>query len=167
MMGWLHRRAADYIGITAYLVERDHAVAQRDQAYIEMLNAVALRDSAQRQAREAERMADGCRSILSALFEPGLTEQCTKVRLRDRQEAETFGARVFAETGTPTEAYKCRRCPRQPVSTDAFWHITHANPSKRGQRGKADPPQPPRLLNHVTPATVAALWSRVNGRGVA
>jgi hypothetical protein len=67
MMRWLHRRASDYLGVTAYLVERDHAVAQRTLAYGQLLVAISGRDAALREARESERMADGCRSILSAL----------------------------------------------------------------------------------------------------
>jgi hypothetical protein len=163
MMRWLHRRASDYLGVTAYLVERDHAVAQRTLAYGQLLVAISGRDAALREARESERMADGCRSILSALIEPGVTEQCTKIRLRDRGEGEAFAARITMETGVEVEPYKCRRCPRQPVSVEAFWHVTHVDPAKRGQHGKADPPQPPRLLRHVTPADVAAIRARVNG----
>jgi hypothetical protein len=160
MMGWLHRRTADYLEITAYLVERDHAVAQ---ASLEVLRACSSRDAALQAARESARFADGCRAVLGALFEPGLTEQCTKVRLRDQADADAFAARVQSETGVAMETYRCRRCPRQPVSLEAFWHVTHADPTKRSQNGKADPSQPARLLRHVSPADIAAMRAKAAG----
>lgn len=170
MIGWLRRQTRDYLAITAYLVERDRAVAQRTQAYMLALAAHATRvrdaQDAAHAVLEAERMTAGCRSIVTALIEPGLTEQCTKVRLRDHAEAEVFAARVLADTGVPAEPYKCRRCPRQPVSLQAFWHITHADPAKRSLRGKDKPPATaaPALMRHVTPADVARMRSRTDGR---
>lgn len=97
--------------------------------------------------------------MVAALIEPGMSEQCTKVRLRTEEEALEFAARVVADTGQSGElrVYRCTRCPRQPVSLDRFFHITHADPAKQGQRGKADGVRPKKLLQHVTPADIARM----------
>jgi hypothetical protein len=59
--------------------------------------------------------------------EPGPVEGCTKVRLRDQDEAWEFAKRVAEDTGQRLElfnVYPCDICPRQPVGTSRFLHIT-------------------------------------------
>lgn len=59
--------------------------------------------------------------------EPGPVDGCTKVRLRDRDEAWEFARRVAEDTGQRLElfnVYPCDICPRQPVGTSRFLHIT-------------------------------------------
>lgn len=59
--------------------------------------------------------------------EPGPAEGCTKVRLRDRDEAWEFARRVAEDTGQRFElfdVYPCDVCPRQPVGVGRFLHIT-------------------------------------------
>jgi hypothetical protein len=59
--------------------------------------------------------------------EPGPVEGCTKVRLRDRDEAWEFARRVAEDTGQRFElfdVYACDICPRQPIGTSRFLHIT-------------------------------------------
>lgn len=174
MIRWLHHTARAFLRLNAYLTERDVAVKARDEALAERdaahaqvaaarsvallvtLEAVAL-------VRQAQQHAEGCRSVLALLIEPGRVEHCTKVRLRDEDQAWAFAARVETETGTPMDVHKCRFCPRQPVGGEHFWHITHRDPAKRGQHGKADPQTPARLLGHVSPADVARMRERARG----
>lgn len=171
MIRWLHHSARAFLRLNAYLTERDAAVRARDEA-------IAERDAARRQAaaartaallvtvetvslvQQAQRHAEGCRAVVGMLIEPGWGEQCHKVRLRDEEEAWHFAAQLQADTGVETDVHKCRFCPRQPVSLQPFWHVTHADASKRGQRGKADPPRQAKLTRHVTPSDVARMRER-------
>jgi hypothetical protein len=59
--------------------------------------------------------------------EPPAVEGCVKVRLRDQDEAWEFARRVAEDSGQRLdlfEVYACDICPRQPVGTSRFLHIT-------------------------------------------
>lgn len=174
MIRWLHHSARAFLRLNAYLVERDAAVRARDEALAERDQAHAQVAAARVAAllaiveavslvQQAQQHAEGCRAVVGMLIEPGQREQCAKVRLRDEEEAWHFAARVQSVTGVEMDVHKCKFCPRQPVSLQPFWHITHMDPAKRGQRGKADPPQSARLLHHVSPADVARMRDRTRG----
>jgi hypothetical protein len=171
VISWLHHTARAFLRLNAYLVERDAAVRARDEALADRdkaraeaaaarLTALLVTAEAIAIVRQAQQHAAGCRTILGLLIEPGRVEQCSKVRLRDEDEAWAFADRVQSETGVDMDVHKCRFCPRQPVTLEPFWHITHADPSKRGQRGKADPQQPSLLRRHVSPDDVARMRER-------
>lgn len=70
--------------------------------------------------------------------EPPASEACTKVRLRDRVEAEAFAARLAKDSGREPEdfrSYPCKLCPRQPVGGNRFLHIANVDPRERTERG--------------------------------
>lgn len=174
MIRWLHHTARAFLRLNAYLTalkaaeqDRDEALAERDRAVAQAAAArvAALLVSVEALAlvRQAQAHAEGCRAVVGMLIEPGWGEQCHKVRLRDEEEAWYFAARVQAETGAETTVHKCKFCPRQPVSLQPFWHVTHADKAKRGQYGRADQKQPARLLDHVSPADVARMRDRARG----
>ena len=103
MRRWLRRQAANYIGITRYLLAAEHARAERDEA-----NARAI----------------------------AATQEC--------------------------RPYRCQVCPRQPVTTERFWHISTVNPRRKGTRG--GPHRHPKLLlRHVSPEDMDALKARLFG----
>lgn len=174
MIRWLHHNARAFLRLNAYLTERDAAVKARDEALAERdaaraqlaaarLSALRVTVEAVALVRQAQRHAEGCRAVVGMLIEPGWGEQCHKIRLRDEEEAWHFAVRVEAETGVEMDVHKCRFCPRQPVSLEPFWHVTHMDKAKRGQHGKADRPQPSQLLRHVSPADVARMRERTRG----
>lgn len=171
MIGRLLARVRDLPGIVEYLLtaeERQDAFEQRiRRANIEAelarqreAAAIRDRDAAIARADRAQLHADGCRAVVFALIEPGRVEQCTKVRLRDAVEAREFADRMAADTGidpASIEVYRCRFCPRHPVSLDAFWHMSHADPAKRGQFRKVEPARSTELTQRATPADVARM----------
>lgn len=174
MIDWIHRNSRALLRLNSYLTERDAAVKARDEALAERdaarVQAAAARivvvlvaTEALALVQQAQQHAEGCRAIVGMLIEPGWGEQCHKVRLRDEEEAWHFAAMVQADTGVETDVHKCKFCPRQPVSLQPFWHVTHADKSKRGQHGKADPPRPAKLMRHVTPGDVAKMRDRARG----
>lgn len=123
--------------------------------------------------RETEDHNDWLRKEIAALRavanlpdEPGKSPICNKIRLRDQAEAAAFARRVEAEnhldTGTLT-GYACQACPRQIVSTERFWHITHTDPAQRGTRAPKPPRRSPGLITHASPADVARLHAKTRG----
>lgn len=174
MIRWLYHSARAFLRLNAYLTERDAVARARDEAFAERDRAIAEAAAARVTSllvsvealalvRQAVQHVEGCRTVVGMLIEPGWGEQCHKVRLRDEEEAWHFAARVQGETGVEMDVHKCRFCPKQPVSLQAFWHVTHMDKAKRGQRGKADRQQPSRLLEHVSPADVARMRDRARG----
>lgn len=105
------------------------------------------------------------RALFDQLVEPGQVDGCTKVRLRDETEAEAFARHVERETGDPEGTligYRCRYCPRQPVTLDKFWHVTHRNPALRGKRAKDKyRTNRRRELGGFTPADLARMNERM------
>lgn len=182
MIRWLHNTSRALLRLNSFLEENTALAAERDKVLVDLAAAraqalddrmAALSTAATARVtallvtieavsliREAQQHAAGCRAIVLQLIEPGRVEQCTKVRLRSEDEAKEFAARMLADTGVETEPHRCRYCPRQPVSLETFWHITHVDPAKRGQKGRDEPIRSPRLLDHVTPADVAAMRAR-------
>jgi hypothetical protein len=113
--------------------------------------------------RQAQQHAEGCRAIVGVLIEPGQRENCSKVRLRDEEEAWWFASRVQGETGIEMAVHKCKFCPRQPVSLEPFWHITHADRALRGKGATGSQPKPGNLAQHLTPADVARMRAKARG----
>jgi hypothetical protein len=159
MIRWLRRQAANYSNITRHLYEVEAARRERDEANARTVAAVLVAAEAVRAAEIAYRQADGARALMGSLLEPGPGEGCVKVRLRDRDEAEAFAARVLNQTGEDCYAYRCPKCPRQPVSCEKFWHIATADPERRGKPHRHQK----RMLRHVPPETWDALRARVAG----
>lgn len=108
-------------------------------------NAGRARDDVAREVawrREAQRDATRLRIALAEALnvEPGPTEGCTKVRLRDQDEAWEFARRVAEDTGQRFdlfEVYPCNICPRQPVGTSRFLHITSKETTASRTEAKA------------------------------
>jgi hypothetical protein len=132
----------------------------RDEATARMVVAVHLATQAWQAAAQASSRADRACALMWSMAEPGEDERCVKVRLRSKEEAAAFAARVFADTGERCVPYKCRHCPLQPVSLAKFWHITTADPNQRGKRRGPHHHQA-RLLRHVSPELADMLRARV------
>jgi hypothetical protein len=106
------------------------------------------------------------RKILTDLIEPPQIGECVKVRLRSREEAEAFARRVEHESGAEDgtlQAVACKRCPRQPITTEKFWHIRHVRPSQRNLNGSQYARSRPRELGRISPADIAKLKNRLDG----
>lgn len=94
-------------------------------------------------------------ATFATLVEPGPTDKCVKVRLRDQVEAEQFARtleRNLGELVGTYEGYACPDCPRQPVSLTKFWHARATKESMRGEKGAARRKSKRRgrgLLTHV------------------
>jgi hypothetical protein len=139
MNRWLRRRIPGHTSLAYDLAALQHARRERDEANTRTIAAVWLAVTAWRVAELACQQADEAHTLMRTMIEPGEVERCTKVRLRSKEEAEAFAARVFDGTGERCVPYKCRHCPLQPVSLEKFWHITNADPGRRGKRGKPAP----------------------------
>lgn len=174
VLGWLHHSSRALLRLNSYLTERDAAVKARDEAVAERDAAHASAAAARAVAllvtleavslvQQAQQHAEGCRAVVDMLIEPGQRENCSKVRLRDEEEAWWFASRVEGETGIAMGVHKCKFCPRQPVSLEPFWHITHADKALRGKGAQGSKPQVGNLAQHVTPADVARMRDRARG----
>lgn len=140
---WVRRQFRARVGLTG--LEEDLAVAdarileleeERDAAQARLDD---LLDRYQRLAGRLGTAEDNARrsaEMVERLMEPGPSERCGKVRLRDEAEAEVFAAQVFARTGHEVRVYPCRDCPRNPVTLQRFLHVTSAEKSLRGEKGR-------------------------------
>jgi len=157
MMSWLRR----WLGESREMAElRREVIALR----AEVAAARACAAGAVASQWRAGRRAALLRGLVDRLIEPGQVDECSKVRLRDRLEAEQFARSAEHDRGLPTGAlmgYRCMRCPRQPVSLARYWHITHTDPAQRGLRGTQHRLSGPGLLSHITPDTVRLLRAKV------
>jgi hypothetical protein len=136
-----------------------HACDQEAAAYRHAAAVEKAMDEVR--AREAS-----TRKLFTDLIEPPTVGECIKVRLRSRNEADAFARRVERESGAPVgalEAVQCRRCPRQPVTTEKFWHIRHVRPSQRNLHGSQYAHSRPRELGRISPADMAKLKARFGG----
>jgi len=157
MRRWLSRVTGNYIGITRYLEAAQQARRERDEAMARAVAAVELARLAWQAAEVAHLQAEGARRVVRTLLEPGEVERCRKVRLRTRDEAETFAARVMADTGCGRlEAYRCPHCPRRPVSLEKFFHVRHADWRERNQPHRHQT----LLLKHVPLEQIEALRAK-------
>lgn len=85
-------------------------------------------------------------ATINSLLDPIQTSACTKMRLRDQDEAEDYARLVERETGREVGAlagYRCKVCPRQPRLLSRqepvrYWHIANVN---RGERSSGRQPQ--------------------------
>lgn len=104
---------------------------------------VEFRDKANQRQVEIDRLQARLAKLQVRLaeaidVEPGPAEGCTKVRLRDRDEAWEFAQRVAADSGQDIarfKVYACPLCPRQPVGVGRFLHITNGQNAQ--QRSEA------------------------------
>lgn len=111
-----------------------------------------------------QRMNQSLTDTMRMLLEPNRDDACQKVRLRDKDEAAAFGRHVETANGTPAgtlEPYKCRDCPRQPVTLAYFWHVRHVNRTKRGLGAKQYATTRPREMGRITPENIARLKGKV------
>ncbi|WP_027930747.1 hypothetical protein [Amycolatopsis thermoflava] len=114
-------------------------------------------------ALEAERRTKG---VFRLMLEPAREGSCEKVRLWNRSEAERFARLVEREAKTgegALEPYRCPICPRQPIDFAHFWHIRHADPTKRG-KGAKQYAKRRGLKQGFSPADLARLVSRLEAR---
>ncbi|MEU0468946.1 hypothetical protein ABZ215_33495 [Amycolatopsis sp. NPDC006131] len=131
--------------------------------------ALTAEDRAEELARENEHLRSleaSTRKLLTDLIEPPPVGDCIKVRLRSRDEAEAFARRVERESGAEPgtmEAVQCKRCPRQIISSERFWHIRHVRPSQRNRNGAQYARTRPRELGRISPADIARIRNRVEG----
>lgn len=154
---WYARGLADGAGIALGLPPIIQASAAQARAVA--LGAV-LADVAHRQI--------GLAHIVDELLEPAPSPICDKVRLRDRDEANAFARRVEQQLGLQRGAmveYRCKACPRHPLTLNRLWHITNADPEQRGYRNpnKPRPRRTPGLITHVDPARLEALRRSLGG----
>lgn len=145
---------------------------------VQQLAAIILARAAQAQAAAlAAVLADvahrqvGLARVVDELLEPAASPICDKVRLRDRDEAAAFARRVEQQLGLLRGAmvqYRCKACPRHPLSLDRFWQITNSDPERRGYRNpnKPRPRRGPGLITHVDPARLQALRNSLGGGDV-
>lgn len=99
--------------------------------------------------------------LIGKLVEPPNVEDCTKIRLRDLDEANAFARKVEQDTGQAIgdlEAYGCNLCPRQPLTGRKFLHVRHRDSKKRGKWKPTLPkPKGSRIESRITPAVMTRL----------
>ncbi len=62
------------------------------------------------------------------LDEPRREDGCSKVRFHRRPEADDWAAAIGDVSGEGAEAfnsYRCKVCPRSPVTMQRYWHAGH------------------------------------------
>lgn len=138
--GWFRRRRDPDTQrlIDALWRERDDARARLAAANVRHRAAAAEWAVELRRVRRGEAAAH---RALSKAFEPAPGEDCVKVRLRDRDEAVAFARHVESSTGGEWGAlagYRCKLCPRQPVSGARFWHVGNVDQEMRSGRETAE-----------------------------
>lgn len=95
-------------------------------------------------------------------------EECTKVRLNDREHAEAMVDHVLETAGVRTEPYACPVCPRQLFDRGKFWHVrTIRDPVEQAKRDAAKahraPKSPDRLALRLDPEQVRLMNARARG----
>lgn len=50
--------------------------------------------------------------------------ECVKIRLMDHDQAWDVADLLAERFGHPMYAYKCPRCPRNPITRKSWWHVT-------------------------------------------
>lgn len=111
----------------------------------------------------SRRVEQSVRDKLMLLLEPGYFGKCSKIRFRDKPEAESFARTLEKDLGTTAGtlmAYRCPLCPRQRVSMAHFFHVMHVDPKERGKFG-AQYRKRPRGPGRISPADIAKLRERV------
>lgn len=158
---WLKRRTSAYVDITEYLVAVELAEAQAAAA-------VLLAAEALRACGLANDQAAAMQEAMTKLLEPSPGDECRKVRLRSEDEARAFGDSMEAASGLPMDVYRCRRCPRQPVTMERFWHIMNGTEEQRGlaahkRRRRKAARRLPALYSHIDAAQARKLLERAKG----
>lgn len=147
---WLFRWARELVWLEQALPSRQAAwrqvvqireqtaatLAAERQAHTGELAAVrAQLDAAVREAADARRHRAAAVELLAQVIEAPEVEGCTKVRLRTIEDAWTWARQIERETGQQPGAlrpYRCTLCPRQPISSQRFLHVRHADRERRG-----------------------------------
>lgn len=132
-LDWLRRRLGESAELAA--VRADLTEVQRQQAVT--VQALLARTAERDAAAEVLRKAD---AAVARAYEPATGEDCTKVRLRDQDEAVAYAVRVEQDLCLPAgamHAYPCRKCPRQPVAGTRYWHVGNTEAAQRTGRNPA------------------------------
>jgi hypothetical protein len=94
---------------------------------------------AHREAKHAEAYAIRVIDQLhDRLNEPPRKEGCLKIRFHREPEAQAYAAHIASTTGEPAEAYeayRCKSCPRSPVTMQPYYHIGHRM-TEEGRRAR-------------------------------
>lgn len=97
---------------------------------------------------------------LYVFLEPARDESCDKIRLRDKEEANAFARNMEEDLYLPGQTfttYACKKCPRHPVTSARFWHVTHADPRERGKMWE----RRTTIGTHVDPSVLANLRKKI------
>jgi hypothetical protein len=104
-----------------------------------VLEAEDRRDRWRARAEEAEaRVAlteQDTAAAIRLLVEPPPTLKCIKIRCYSQDIADKLARSVERQSRwepNAMHAYKCDRCPLQPVTGERWWHIAMTDPSMRG-----------------------------------
>jgi hypothetical protein len=118
------------------------------------VNAEELRENNRRIAERNDQLL----ATFRLLTEPATGDDCTKIRLHDKEQARAFAARVERECGAEPgtlEPYACPLCPRQPVSSSRYLHVRHVDRDKRGKGAAQYRGTRPREAGRINPAQMA------------
>lgn len=138
MLDWLRSllgESRELAELRSALAARDARVAGLDRelraAYEDLTRCRETREAAEALAADRER-------VVAALLEPvAAGQECRKVRLYGRADAERFARLVERATRAgELEPYRCPSCPRYPLTLARYWHVRHVNEDLRGERGR-------------------------------
>jgi hypothetical protein len=101
----------------------------------------ALGEEMERQARKLQAEIRRLTEVIEQrLAEPGPGEGCTKIRFHREPEAADFLTQLAGQTRSDPDVYRvyrCRLCPRSPVTMTSYFHVSHRNTSA-GRQTKQD-----------------------------
>lgn len=155
------RQRAAHAAATAAMQAATAHRAEREAAYVQGLadgRAEALRE-------EPLVVPTGELARLLAATPRG--EECTKVRLNDREHAEAMVGHVLETAGVRTEPYACPVCPRQLFGRGRWWHVrTVNNPAERARRDRVKrggARSSDQLARRLAPEQIQLLKERARG----
>lgn len=127
---WLQRKLGTPPEAEARIAE---LITEGNQQRGRIVGLVIERDRALRELHtEQEAHSKTTKSLhrqINQLLEPPASDECTKIRLRDRPEATEFLAGLAERVNKDPNvlrAYACKICPRHPLTGSRVWHVGHA-----------------------------------------
>lgn len=120
-------------------------------------------DALEELVREANRRLENFHKTLDMLSQPARQPPCTKIQLRDREEAVAMAREVERNTGCgEMEPYRCKVCLRHPFTGAYYWHIRHIKKDERGFLYEPGTVKPTSIAHRIDPTVLAKLRNANN-----
>lgn len=133
-LDWLRRWLGESAELASLRQQRTALLARRAHLAEASARWEARYVQARGEVMHAANLVRAADRAVAAAYEPAAGE-CTKVRLRDADEAAAFAILLEQDMCLPAKSftvYPCQECGRQPLDHKArYWHVANARPSQR------------------------------------